>query len=242
MKIKSLLAACMACFALQALAEPVAFTGARIDTEAVAVAGSDAAVQFGTSPPAALPLITSAVAVGTTEFAAAGGIGSVGLLSTQAEADGGAGFASAVGTSRFVADFLGTGQLFGFSFDLFFTDALQGDAFSSSTLFVQIFSDGIAVVDEVITANGLFEFSHVFAAGALGRIDVLLSSDASGNAGAYGQSVASVAFTASVPEPGTLALIGLPLVWLLCRSRRALAARAVHGGMAWAASAQRSRR
>ena len=94
---------------LDAQSAPIPFN-VQLQTDTTAVAESSADVHSDTSPPSATPLATSSVVVGVTDFASAGAIAADGLLSTSAEAFSVAGFASGVGSSRYLASFAGVAR------------------------------------------------------------------------------------------------------------------------------------
>ena len=88
----------LACYALNAHALPIVFSGTQFETSTAAIAGAQADAEFDSSPPSTLPLVTSATVVGASDFASGNAIAASGLLATSAEASSVAGLAS--GTLR----------------------------------------------------------------------------------------------------------------------------------------------
>src|SRR5205823_5723443 len=101
-----LMLAMLVSWTIGAQAFPITFTSSRFETSAVALTGGVADAQFGSSPPSALPLITTASVFNATNFASGSGIGATGLLGAQAEASTASGGGSAVGTSEFIGTFV----------------------------------------------------------------------------------------------------------------------------------------
>src|SRR5687767_11656744 len=97
---KQLLFACLACLATTVQAAPVTFFNPQFATTAVASAQGVGDLQSDSSPSSALPLISSASAVGATDIATAGAIAAPGLLQTSTDANGIIDVASAVGESH----------------------------------------------------------------------------------------------------------------------------------------------
>ena len=220
--ITRFLIACLACFVTNVQALPVVFTNTSFDTSAVALAEAVADFNSDASPPSALPLVTSATAVGQTDFASGNGVAAQGLLSTLAEASSLAGVASGVGSSRFQGDFTG-GGVFGLHFDFESTDATTPTAQSAANLFVLLSSltSGMTLLDEVFSVGGLFDLNRFIPVGDY-RLELLLSSEASTTVGGDASNFASVTFAQPtlVPEPATWALMLLGMLLLSLSASR----------------------
>jgi hypothetical protein len=189
----------------------------QLQTDTTAVAESTADVNGDTSPPSATPLATSSVVVGVTDFASGGAIAADGLLSTSAEAFSDTGFASGVGSSRYVASFTGaTGAMVHLDFD--FTDFTDTSASSLATAILLIMNDGVTVLEEVITLSGLYDFKVAFTTGVNQIIDLTLTSEAYTLTGGSAANFANISIDVDlIPEPGSLALAFAALVALGAR-------------------------
>ena len=220
--ITRVLIACLACFVTNVQALPVVFTNTAFDTSAVALAEGVADFNSDASPPSPLPLVTSATAVGQTDFASGNGIAAQGLLSTLAEASSLAGVASGVGSSRFQGDFTG-GGVFGLHFDFDSTDATSATAQSSGSLFLLLSSltSGTTLLDEIFSVSGPFDVARFIPVGDY-RLELLLSSEANTTAGGDASNFASVTFAQPtlVPEPATWALMLLGMLLLCVQASR----------------------
>lgn len=177
----------------------------QLQTDTTAVAESAADVHSDTSPPSASPLATSSVVVGVTDFASAGAIAADGLLSTSAEAFSATGFASGVGSSRYLASFAGAAvAMIHLDFDT--SDFADASASSLATAILLVVNDGVTVLEEVITLSGLYDFTVAFTSGANQSIDLVLTSEAYTLDGGSASNVATVSIGIALPEPGSLAL------------------------------------
>lgn len=220
----------MAFWVLVVNAAPIVYSSAQYDTVAVAIAGGEADFNSGSSPPADMPLLTSATAFDAVDYASGSGVAAIGLLTTQAEANSFAGIANAVGTSEFTGVFSLDPLLFlQISIDMtsqHFTDAA---AFSSGTLFLVVTSGGTTFLDEQLSTGGLYSYSLGPVAAGSYTLNLQLSSEANTTSGGNAFNFASVAFEATVsavPEPGTLLLWATAgIVWLLWSQRRVAAGR-----------------
>jgi hypothetical protein len=192
--------------ALTAHALPTPIT-VQLTTDTTAVAESIADVHSDSSASSAVPLITSSVVVGVTDFASAGAIAADGLLSTSAEAQSVGGFASGVGSARYLATFAGAGGAL-VHLDFSSSDFTDPAASSLATAILLISNDGATVLQEVITLSGLYDFTIDFGSGLNQSIDLILTSEAYTLTGGSAANVASLAIAVSlVPEPGALALV-----------------------------------
>jgi hypothetical protein len=206
-RLAPLLAVSAVCWTLTAQAASVVITDSRFLTSATAVAGSAVDTQSGAASSAGLPLVTSANAYDASNFASGSGIGLAGLLSTNAEANSLTSFASATGTSSYSGSFAGGGS-FNFQLDYSSLDATDTIAYSDSTLFFQLTSNGSTVASQFITANQLLSQTFTLAAGSANTFQLVLSSEAVTLTGGSAQNLASVAFqVTAVPEPTTWLLM-----------------------------------
>lgn len=219
--ITKFLIACVACCGLSAQALPIVFSNSQYETSAVAIAGSQADTNFDSSPPSALPLVTSATVVGATDFASGNGIAAGGLLQTLAEASSGAGLASAVGTSEFIGTFTGGGP-FGIRLDFNSQNFTDTGAFSSGNLFLLLISNNITLANEVFSAPSIITRTYNLPFGSVNSLDLLLSSEASTTTGGNAFNLASVGIQAtSLPVAPTWLLMLPGLLCLVPWSRRA---------------------
>ena len=219
MKIRTLITF-LACYALNSHALPIVFSGTQFETSTAAIAGAQADAEFDSSPPSALPLVTSATAVGASDFASGNAIAASGLLATSAEASSVAGLASGVGTAEFVGTFTG-GGLLGIALNFntqIFTDTT---GFSAATLFLQLISNNVTLLNEIVSASGLVSRTVNVPFGTNNTFNLLLSSEASITVGGNASNFALVSFQLAnnVREP-PIWLLMLPGLLLLVRLRR----------------------
>lgn len=204
---------CFGFWILNVQALPLAFTDTLYETSAIAVAGAVTDIQFDSSPPTALPLVTSATAIDTNGFASGNGIAAAGLLSTLADASSTAGLASAVGNSGFFGGFT-MGGLFNIHLDFATESFLDSGAFAASSLILLLISDSATILEEVFLVGGTYDLQVLVPAG-VNALQLLLSSEASATTSGSASNFASVVFevleVSRVPEPGTshLLLAGL---------------------------------
>ncbi len=205
------------------LAVAAAPTTEQYATDTTAVANGVADVRSDTSPPGAMPLVTSASVVGTTDFAAGSGIAAQGLLTASAEADSVSDFASATGSAHYVATF-GGGGLMRIHLDFSSFDTTDAAAFSIGSAYLLVTSDGTTLLDEAITAPSIHDWTLTLT-GANQTFDLMVTSE--GNAfGASAFNSASATFDVSVvPEPPACALMLAGFGVLAWRGRRRVACR-----------------
>jgi hypothetical protein len=203
--MKRVLLACVAALALSGEARAITFLTTQFDTNAVATAeGAPPGIDSASGPPT--PVSASADAVGAVNIAIAGAIGAPGLLNTSAEASGGGGIASAVGTSHFLGTFLMSGAepLLVLDFDP--TSFASGSGVASTFLFASLTAGATTLFDDLVT--GLWTYN--LAPGITYSLELTLSSEASaglpatvGDASSSGQ----VAIMSAVPLPATWLLL-----------------------------------
>lgn len=219
--IKRSLIALMASLAIHAQAAPVVFTSSQYTTSAVAIAESQADFQTSGSPPGSLPVSTSAVVVGTSDFAAASGLGASGLLTATSEVDSIAGVAYATGQSEFNGVLAGSGPLW-LHFDFLTLTSIFGDGSDAvGSLFVTLSNtvDGTmtTLFSSVFTSDISFDLNYMLPLGGLTTLDVILVSEASTSGSAQsGQNFAQVSYYGMIPEPTTSALVVLALLAAFC--------------------------
>jgi len=221
-----LLIALLASIAIGAHASPIVFTTTQYDTTAFAVVGALADAGSDTSPPTALPLLSTATVVGANDFATSAAFGSPGLLFTQAEADSFAGAlgASAGAQSHFVGSILGTGALkLHFAFDDL--DSIVGNGASDGTLFIFLTNTVGAITTTLfngfLTQSGVFNLQFDVPAGGVSKLDLLLFSEATTtSAGQAAQNFAQVRVDGTIPLPATPFLIVAGLAALATSRRR----------------------
>ena len=216
------LIAVVASMAFGAQAGPIVFTSQTSDTVAFAVAGSVADAHSDTNPPTALPLVTTATAVDTNDFATSFALAAPGLLSTFAEADS---FPGALGAftgaqAHFNGSFTGAGPI---KLDLKYDslDSLLGGGSSSSQLFVLLSNSAAGTLfNGPLLPNGLnhLQFNVL---GGISTLDLVLFSDATTTAaGQSGQNFSQVTFGGTIPLPATPFLVVAGLGAMLAARRK----------------------
>lgn len=199
---RTLFALSLALWAALAAAAPLTFSSATYSTGALAIAGAALNSNFDVSPSSTLPLLTSATATSDADSASSAGAADTGFLGASAEANSDVDNASSLASAEFLGLFTGTGAPIGLK--LSYDAATTGSGTAESRLLVTF--NALSLFDDVITGPGFFETTIDLAAGIDGVLDILLTSSADAT-GASAFNIASVAFTASVPEPSTLVLL-----------------------------------
>jgi hypothetical protein len=210
------LIAAIACGAMSAQALPIVFTSSSFDTTAVAVAQNIADFHSDSTPSSPLPLLSTATAIGSSDFATAAALGTNGLLTSLAEADSVVGLTDAVGQSHFLGSFLGNGLLtLHLGFDSF--NSIVGGGSATGSLFV-LFTNRVGATtttlfNNVFTAGGPINLQFVLPAGGVSSLDLTLVSEASStSAGQSAQNFAQLTFSGDLPLPSTWLLLMVALV------------------------------
>ena len=209
---RTLFALTLAMWTALAASAPLTFSSATYSTRALAIAG--AGLSSGASPSSVLPLLTSATATSGADSASSAGAADTGFLGASAEANSGLDNASSLASAEFLGLFTGTGAPIGLK--LSYDAATTGSGTAESRLLVTF--NALNLFNDFISGPGFFETMIDLAAGIDGVLDILLTSSADAT-GADAFNIASVAFTASVPEPSTLVLL-LAGVAILGAARR----------------------
>lgn len=221
-----ILAAILVSAVVHVQAAPIVFTAATYDTAAFAVSGALADASSDTSPPSALPILSTATVSPANDFATSFALASSGLLSAFSEADSFAGAAGANSgaQSHFVATFLGAGRL---NLHLVFDSltSAAGGAMADATLFV--------LLTNTLGSTTTTLFDNFFSSGqdvnlqftALGNIstfDLLLFSQAATTGiGQSAQNFSQVTFDGTIPLPPTPALVVVGLAAMFVARRQA---------------------
>lgn len=216
---------CAVCFGLYAIAlnaAPISFTNSSYQTAALALAGDVTNSNSESSPPGDLPLLSRADATADGGSASAEGRANVGFLGASADVSSSLNNASALGSSEFTGEFLGSAGKVRLFADFFADGRADGDGSLDNQLAIRLISNGVTLLDEVLTVTGLFDRTFDLSFGALNVLDILLLSSAdvtNGNA----QSNASANFSLTsndVNETPVIALFALGLLLLVSLSRR----------------------
>lgn len=220
--IKQLLSALLAAVALSATASPIVFFDTRYDVTTLATTW-DGAPGFDaqTDPSAAVPLLSQAVSIGSTDIATAGAVAGAGLLGTSADATSAAGdVASAVATAGFSGWFMNGGTVI-LDIDFTGTDTMSDSGLAETLLFVSLVSDGVTLFSDYIV--GRTQLTYQALAGTRSYLELLLSSSASagfpqglGNAAGSGL----VSFSGTVPLGATWTFVLMGLAALAAVRRR----------------------
>ena len=219
---KIICAVCFGFYAMALNAAPISFTNSSYQTAAVALAGDVTNSNSDSSPPRDLPLLTKADATADSGIASAEGTAETGLLGARADVSSSLNNASALGSSEFTGEFLGSVGKIRLFADFFADGSADGDGSLDNQLTIRLISNGVTLLDEVLTATGLFDRTFDLSAGALNVLDILLLSSADVTNGSA-QSIASANFSLTsndVSETPMLALFALGLLSLVSSRRR----------------------
>jgi len=201
-------------------AAPITFSNPQFRTAAIASVGDVEAAEFENSPPDALPLLTFAEVITVVDFAAAGAIGDSvlggGFLQTTSDVFAAGMSAFAFAAVHFVADFTGTGAALRLLLDLDTLSDQDGDGFADSLVEVLLVSQGVTLLDQLVTSPGSSRFSFDLNEGAPATLSVLLTNSALATAGS-GSAISSLQFRVNqVPETPMLLLLLSGLGLLMC--------------------------
>ncbi len=209
----------------QLQAAPITFSNPQFRTTAIASVDNVEDAEFEISPPDALSLLTFAEIITAVDFAAASAIGDSamggGFLQTTSDvfAAGLPAFAFAV--VNFIADFNGTGAALRLFLDLDTFVTQDGDGFVGSAMDVLLVSQGVTLINEVVTSSGFSNFAFGLTEGAPATLSLLLTNSAFASEGS-GSAISSLQFRLNeVPEAPMLLLLFSGL-GLLMRTRRTL--------------------
>ncbi len=215
------LAALLASVAVGAHAVPIGFTSTQYDTTAFAVTGAVADADSDSSPTSALPLLSTATAVGANDFATSAAFGAPSLFFTSAEADSfpGAVGGSAGAQSHFVGSILGNGRL-NLQLDFDSLDSIVGGGFGDGTLFVlltnTVGATTTTLFNDFFSVSGLYSLQFAVPVGSVSTLDLLLFSEAATTgAGQSGQNFSQVTISGTIPVPPTPLLVVAGLAALL---------------------------
>lgn len=223
---KIICAVCFGFYAMALNAAPISFTNSSYQTAAVALAGDVTNSNSDSSPPRDLPLLTKADATADSGIASAEGTAETGLLGARADVSSSLNNASALGSSEFTGEFLGSVGKIRLFANFFADGSAEGDGTLDNQLTIRLISNGVTLLDEVLIATGLFDRSFDFSVGALNVLDVILLSSVDATNG-NAQSIASANFSLTsneVNETPILALFTFGLISLIASRRRGLAA------------------
>ena len=220
---KIICAVCFGFYAMALNAAPISFTNSSYQTAAVALAGEVTNSNSDSSPPGDLPLLTRADATADSASASGEGTAETGLLGASAEVSSSTENASALGSSEFTGEFLGSVGKTRLFADFFADGSADGDGSLDNQLAIRLISNGVTLLDEVLTATGLFDRTFDLSVGALNVLDILLLSSADVTNGNV-LSIASANFSLTsneVSETPVLALFAFGLLLLVASRRRA---------------------
>jgi hypothetical protein len=214
------LIALIASMAIGAQAAPIIFSSISYDTTAVAIAQGTADVHSANTPPTALPNTSSALVIGSSDFATSSALAASGLLTSFAESDsfGGSPLPFALGQSHLVGTIQGAGPL---HLVLDFSSLSAGGG--TGSLFV-LLTNSISgtLFNDQITGNAVLQ--RLIPQGGVTMLDLLIVSEADGVLNQSVQNFAQVSIDASstIPLPATPFLIVAGLA-AMATARRKLA-------------------
>ncbi len=226
--LKGIIAVGLACCAVASHATPIAFFNPQFETMAMASAQGATDVQSASSPSSALPVISEAGASGSTDAAVSGALATTGFLSTAAGVTAVTGFTNALATSFFTGSLIAEG-LIRIDVALDVIGFAGGLGSGLATLFVTLTSNGVTLIDEMLTSAISTSFFANVGSGSANVLELMLVSEAQGLGGAGGSpsgafNLALVQFNAEVPLLPTHAFVLLGLA-LMAVMRRRVAAR-----------------
>lgn len=217
-------------------ATAISTTGTYTASSVATIEPSMTDAQFGSSPPASLPLATSATSSDGTNSAFGTGIGDSGFLAASSEIAGADATVFAFGYSEYMGTFFAPDGAFQLRID--FNNAGQAsgaDAMTETVLGLNLtsglttlwsFEYHYPLLNDATLLDQTLEQMFTLPVGTLADLNVWVSSTANATTPGEAFNLASAQFTlASVPEPSTLlALIaGLALLPLARRRSREIA-------------------
>jgi hypothetical protein len=198
-------------------AAPVIFDSSQFQTDALALAGAVSDSHSDVSPPAPLPLLTTAVATSGADSADSSGSADVGFLGAFAEVGSESQSTSALGSAEFSGNFTLSGTLLRLLVNFDSLNTLDGGtAGGQILLFLAV--DGTTLINQLVDTSGVFERFFVVPVGGLGVLDLLLTSNADATAGAAFNLSAAI-FSLELSEAPTLLVFASGLLGLLLMLR-----------------------
>ena len=202
-------------------AMPLTFTSSLYQTTAFAQVGAVADTPLSDSnPPSLFPLLTTASVTSGADKADAAGTADDGFLGTSAEVTSVIQDASALASAEFTGDFVASGGPLLLTFDFESQLPVLTNALAENKLLVKLIGNGSTLLEETFSATGLITRAVYLPAGTTqGTLDLLLTSSAEATVGSA-LGLATVSFTADIPEPPGWALLAPGLAFLGLRGRR----------------------
>lgn len=198
-------------------AMPLTFTSSLYQTTVLAQAGAMTETPPADSnPPSSFPLLTSASAISGDDKADAGGAADDGFLGTSAEVTSATQAASALASAEFTGDFVASGGPLLLTLDFESQLPVLLNGLAENKLLVRLVGNGLTLLEETFSVTELITRVVILPAGATqGTLDLLLTSSAEATVGSA-LGLATVSFTADIPEPpvGLLLLPGLAFLGL----------------------------
>ncbi len=226
------LAVCLFSVAANVIAAPIIFTQSEYTSFAsVDMGDKTSGLNSNSSPPDALPLVSSANLADSGNSSSATGSANTGQLDVSTDTLGSSLLAAATSGAGFSGTFTGTGQSVNFVIDYSTSDEVFFGGLAGSQLFVTLLSNGVTLFDGTFSSTQQLNQNFILPSGSNNLFDIQLVSNAvsDGTLGdiAVGSNIASVAFSlnaAPVPEPSMAWLMagGLGLVvWARRKGGRA---------------------